>query len=357
MAKNIAIFLDGTCNQVDDYTNVYTLYQYCQGSELDVDGGKVLWEEKEVPAESDQVRYYDSGVGTSILSSPLLIGGALGLGLKVNVAQAYLSLCRCYKPGDKIFIFGFSRGAYTARSLGGLLNRFGVLSPKWIKKTPRVKNPIKKWQAQGEALRIPKLAVSKSRQASRQKRAAKREQIIQQFVNKYCQPEEVRIKFMGIFDTVGALGIPSFIDPLGKKSGQGGQASRHFLARNLMPNVSFPKNIDNACHALAIDEYRPHFKPTLWVDTESSNVEQRWFIGAHANVGGGYPDNLLNNKPMHWIYQQALSHGLKMGDFLLPHEEVHLDEPINDSFAAYRLPYKLLNFSEYYRFLDSKDSS
>ena len=351
MSKNIAIFLDGTWNQVDDYTNVYSLYQYCLGTEMGVNGDNIDWGHKQKLSEPDQVRYYDPGVGTSPIASPVLIGGAIGYGLSTNVAQAYLSLCREYQPGDRIFIFGFSRGAYTARSLGGLLNRFGVLLPKWIEPATHTKIPPKKWLAHRRALKIPKLAVRTDRQASQQRRQFKRDQIIQKFKGKYCRPDEVRIKFMGVFDTVGAMGIPSLLDPLGNRRGLTGKVSEHFFARNLMPDTDFPGNVDFACHALAIDEYRPHFKPTLWTKTNEC-VEQRWFIGAHSNVGGGYPNSLLNNKPMYWIYQHARSHGLRMGNFLVPHDNVHLDEPIDDSFASFRLPYQLSNHSEYYRSLD-----
>ena len=355
MAKNIAIFLDGTWNQVDNYTNVYSLYQYCRGTEIDVDGDKTLWDPQQANSVSDQKRYYDPGVGTSLTSSPMLIGGAIGFGLKTNVAQAYLCLCREYEPGDNIFIFGFSRGAYTARSLGGILNCLGVLSPKWIKPILKSRIPIRKRLAQYQALKIPRLAVATSREANRQSQH-KRELIIKRFKEKYCSHEEVRIKFMGIFDTVGSLGIPSLLNPLGNHRSFLGNISKHFFRRNLMPNHMFPKNIDYACHALAIDEHRPHFKPTLW--TQANNrVEQRWFIGAHSNIGGGYPNNLLNNKPMYWIYQHARSHGLRMGNFLLPHESVHLDEPVKDSFATFRVPYRLLNYSEYYRSLDHSDTS
>jgi len=363
-AKNIAVFLDGTWNQVDDYTNVYLLYQLCHGLEVSVAplSDDKFGDTSEIP----QIKYYDPGVGTGLANlSPVLIGGAIGYGLKHNVAQAYLSICRHYKPGDQIYIFGFSRGAYTARTLCGMLNAFGVLKRRYSK----VHQPlINKWPfnalARRKDLRVAKLAVDKIRD-SHGKSDRTIEKLFDSFKRNYCQQSRetgIPVKFMGMFDTVGSLGIPNLLDPLRDKANKK-SAKPGFLARNRMPNAHYPSNIDYACHALAVDEFRPHFAPTLWeqipkLDQKKdkdgkhkpiSNVEQRWFVGAHSNIGGGYPDNTLSNKPIKWIYRHAKAHGLKMASFRGPHKEVHLDEPISDSFAPFRAIYRFVGQRQYFR--------
>ena len=351
-SKNIAIFLDGTWNQVDDYTNVYLMYQLCKGIEV----GTQALAENEQYKDITQIKYYDPGVGTGIGNlSPVLIGGAIGLGLKHNVAQAYLSICRHYNPGDKIYIYGFSRGAYTARTLAGLLYTFGVLSDRYV--IPNKSLPL--WPltalARNKDLKFAKKAIDTLREL-RGMHPEMVKELANNFKSKYCKESSdngIEIEFMGLFDTVGSLGIPSVLDPFKKANRKKTLTRRHtrnFLHRNKMPNANFPRNIKNACHALAVDEYRLHFVPTLWNDIpEAANVEQRWFTGAHSNIGGGYPNNLLSNKPLYWIYQQSNSHDLELADFMAPHEDVHLDEPISDSFAGFRKPYKLFGIQEHYR--------
>jgi len=366
--KNIAIFLDGTWNQVDDYTNVYLLYQLCQGVEVSVAhlNEKKYNDLSKIP----QIKYYDPGVGTGIANlSPMLIGGAIGYGLKHNVAQAYLSISRHYSEGDnnteadQIYIFGFSRGAYTARTLCGMLNAFGVLEQRWSKTHKPI---IDLWPfnalARRKDLRIAKKAVDALRQ-SRGKNEESAQKIFDRFKRNYCKEsgeKGVPVKLMGMFDTVGSLGIPNLLDPLRKRASNKNRNSS-FFARNRMPNADLPTNIDKACHALAVDEFRPHFAPTLWenipelrdcdgnLQVPASDVEQRWFVGAHSNIGGGYPDNLLSNKPLKWIYNHAKANGLALTEFRGPYREVHLDEPISDSFASFRPLYQLVGQRQYFR--------
>jgi len=347
--RNIAIFLDGTWNQVESYTNVYLLYQMCQGAEINCDSGKQNWEKTELLNEAPQLRYYDSGVGTGLHNfSPVLLGGVLGIGLRRNVAQAYLTICRHYQEGDNIFIYGFSRGAYTARTLGGLLSTFGILKKEYCKPYSFSFFNPSRVMADFLELRFAKKAVNRIRKLrGLEAQSPARKESIKQFRNRYCLPmtseNGLSVKMMGVFDTVGALGIPSLIDPLGKK------LKNRFLNRNRMPNSEFPENIEFGRHALAIDEFRPHFRPTLWTDTDDNDVEQRWFVGAHSNIGGGYEDNLLSNKPLKWMYDHSIACGLKMSEFRFPHQNVHMEEPITDSFAAFRLIYRVFGFSEYFR--------
>lgn len=366
---NIAIFLDGTWNEVEDYTNVYRLYELSLGLELDTDVDSAITQIESSQNTNPQVRYYDSGVGTSI-TSPMMLGGALGYGLRRNVAQAYLTVCqqihRCLEKNHnyRLYIFGFSRGAYTARSLGGLLENFGLLKRSLIETHRPATNRLHAYWQHRQMLKHALRAVDQYRLGNRASNSEGKQRIHDRFRQTFCTTENgnandtgtdsnseyrVPIHFMGVFDTVGALGIPSFIEPL---IGNGSR-SRHLslLQRNRMPNAGFPRNIENACHALAIDEFRPHFKPTLWAVTEDmqERVEQRWFIGAHSNIGGGYGDNLLSNRPLYWMYERAKAHGLHLSGFPSTHANVHLEEPVSDSYAGYRRFYKLVGTRPYYR--------
>jgi len=380
MGKNIAVFLDGTWNISEDYTNVFTLYTLCMGLEIDVEGGvgdSIHASSSAQDTVSDQIRYYDSGVGNGSFWSPALLGGAIGTGLKRNVAQAYLMISREYKPGDRIYIFGFSRGSYTARSVIGLLNNFGVLQEGYIERPKKLKGllkllakPIQFLRDRTELYHAFK-AVDVYRDSDTLKESEKKASF-EKFRSKYCKTQDsnkdgrkrysIDIEFAGLFDTVGAMGIPSLLDPLGKGVAELDtlQKPRGFARRNYMPNRIFPQNIKSACHALAIDEHRNHFAPTLWEkpeyysDTEwQERLEQRWFIGAHSNVGGGYPDNLLSNRPLYWMYENAKARGLTLGEFNLKHDKVHLSEPVSVSYSRLmEIAYNVMGLSHYFRPID-----
>jgi uncharacterized protein (DUF2235 family) len=241
---------------------------------------------------SNQVAYYDIGVNG-------FLGGLFGKGLNKNITDAYEWLIDQYNPGDEIFIFGFSRGAYTARSLAGLIAKCGLLKPgaplgvKQLYERYRRPDDTTIWQLfedyDGEItndLRLEEL-----------------------WLMKYSM--SVHIKFIGVWDTVGELGIPAF-----SISG----ISRSTLGF-LHTGLRVP--IENGFHALAIDEHRRNFAPTLWTKRTPtdptaivapprplSSVEQRWFAGAHANIGGGYENDLLPQLALRWIMKKASLHGL-----------------------------------------------
>ncbi len=388
--KNIAIFLDGTWNDVEDCTNVYNLYQLSLGVEIDIEGNDVSkstnalngfntqnqpMANRDKDSDGYQIRYYDSGVGTASLYSPPLLGGIIGHGLKMNVAQAYLMLSRQYQEHDNIYVFGYSRGAYTARSLIGLINNLGLLKPRFTasrrKPPPVLLKPVRKlldFLAHRKELKYALKAVDAYREATFMNDTRKKRHF-KKFSWRYCQrltintesdlnPYRVPVKFAGMWDTVGAMGIPSLLDPLGKKVKKGDQRRkrRSFIQRNFMPNKVFPQNVAKACHALAIDEHRNHFCPTLWEkpkrwvrDDWARRCEQRWFVGAHGNVGGGNPDNMLSNKPLNWIYENAKESGLHIGHFNMQHDDVHTCEPITDTYSGYALAYKMMGLGRNFR--------
>lgn len=271
-AKLLALFFDGTWNDTGDNTNVWRLKTLCADTDA---GGR------------EQLTYYDRGVNG-------LWGGSFGKGLIDNVLQSYEWLVEHYNNGDDIFIFGFSRGAYTARSLAGFVAKQGLLrrgSPLGVGQIyERYKRPNigTIYQLQDQINRAEPASVT----------------LEDRWTLKYSQ--QVVIKMVGVWDTVGALGVPAFHIPGVSSSTLG------FLHTGLR------QSIQNAYHAVAIDEHRGKFAPTLWtkLSTTVSNprpiqeVEQRWFVGAHANVGGGYRSDPLSQPSLRWMMSKAKSLGL-----------------------------------------------
>lgn len=291
--KRLALFLDGTWNTTDDNTNVWRLKCLCAQTPL-------------------QRVYYSAGVGTQ--HGEKLSGGLFGVGINEEVMAAYEWLIENYEDGAYIYIFGFSRGAFTARSLAGFISRCGLLKAGSPISLPQL---YAKYRS-GEATSILGLREKKEGLSLEEKR-----------MQKYCRPAPVF--FQGVWDTVGALGVPLPLIP---------NVSAHdfqFLETDLHINDSY------AFHALAIDEHRHPFAPTLWTKTVPQTgpttpersfhaVEQRWFVGAHSNVGGGYENDLLAQIPLKWIMDKATLHGLLVKD-IVDLEDGSSECPIHDSFA------------------------
>ena len=308
--KRIALFLDGTWNNVSDNTNVWRLKSLCSRS-------------------SEQLVYYSAGVGTQ--TGERLSGGMFGIGINEEVIDAYQWLVEHYEPGAQVFIFGFSRGAFTARSLAGFISKCGLLKPGSPVSMKQMFERYRKGTAQS-VLALGKVVESGLPLEDR-------------WIKEYSRP--IPIWFQGVWDTVGALGVPLPCVP---------NVSREdfaFLETDLRINDT------HAYHALAIDEHRKAFAPTLWVkstpkqgDTypprDLDHVEQRWFAGAHANVGGGYENDLLAQIPLQWLMNKAIAHGLEFKDNVV----IDGDEntcPIRDSLAemAHGI-YEVLTLGKHY---------
>jgi uncharacterized protein (DUF2235 family) len=279
--NRVALFLDGTWNTTNDNTNVWRLKSLCTQS-------------------SEQKVYYSAGVGTQ--AGEKYTGGLFGVGINEEVIAAYEWLIENFEVGDQIFIFGFSRGAFTARSLAGFISKCGLLKPG----SPLSLKQLYERYRKGNATSILSLQHVDT-DLSQEDR----------WLKKYSRP--IPVWFQGVWDTVGELGMPIPLMPHVSRS------DFNFLETDLHINDT------HAFHALAIDEHRPAFKPTLWEkitpisgDTpaprEFSKVEQRWFVGAHANVGGGYENDLLAQAPLKWLMAKATEHGLEFKD------SVELDE-------------------------------
>jgi uncharacterized protein (DUF2235 family) len=292
--KRIALFLDGTWNTVDDNTNVYRMKSLCA-------------------CNADQVVYYSAGVGTQ--RGEKLSGGMFGYGLDAEVTQAYEWLVENYDQGDRIFVFGFSRGAFTARSLAGFVSKCGLLKPG---------SPLSLTQLYARYRKRVAPSILHLQSAS-----AEGLPLEDRWLKKYAMA--VPLWFQGIFDTVGALGVPFGNFPVISRSNYG------FLETDLRINDS------RAYHAMAIDEHREAFAPTLWTKTTTAgsvgpaprqieDVEQRWFVGAHADVGGGYANGLLAQIPLTWLMGKATLHGLQFkGPVSIDGDENQA--PVHDSFA------------------------
>jgi uncharacterized protein (DUF2235 family) len=297
--KRLALFLDGTWKTADDNTNVWQLKSLCSPKSAD--------------GSTTQLAYYEIGVSG-------FLGLLFGLGLDKNITDAYEWLIDKYKPGNEIFIFGFSRGAYAARSLAGyiakcgLLNRGAPLGVKQLYERYR-RNARTIWKILGS----PEGATDPE----------------EQWIVKYSQA--IPIKFVGVWDTVGTLGIPWFHIPGISRSTLG------FL------DTGLSRPIENGFHALAIDEHRAAFPPTLWtVEPMDSNtaikdappkrpltsVEQRWFVGSHDNIGGGRKNDPLAKVPLRWIMKKALLHGLAFQNDVDVDADV-LEARIYDSYSDF----------------------
>jgi uncharacterized protein (DUF2235 family) len=259
MSKRIAYCADGTWDTSKSHTNVYKLFKA-----LDVSG--------------DQMPFYDDGVGANGDPISRLLGGAFGTGLWEKIKEGYTKIAHVYEAGDKVYIFGFSRGAYTARSLAGMIMACGLPTQDFTDDM-----------------------VDTCFDAYRDKlnRAAK----LQTLAN--CNLVNAEITMVGVWDTVGSLGIPSgvgLVDPI----------LYGFLDTGLHPSIK------NACQALAMDEKRAQFPPTLWdgPPAPGQTLEQVWFTGAHSDVGGGEPDDLpgttaLSDISLGWMMSKANAQGLQ----------------------------------------------
>jgi uncharacterized protein (DUF2235 family) len=275
--KRLAVFCDGTWNRADHVdkdgvaapTNVVKLFNAV--APTDANG-------------VEQLPHYEEGVGTGKLDH--WIGGGLGVGLSSHVVKSYEWLIAKYQPGDELWFFGFSRGAFTARSLAGLVRNSGILRPE-------NKDKVK------QAYRLYRDPRKKSEPSEIAARTFRKEN---------AWSEETEITFVGVWDTVGALGIP-----IG--SGRIPLLSKLWAFHD----TTLSSHVHNAYHAIAIDELRKPFKPTLWVKKDdepevapNQNVEQVWFSGVHSDVGGGYSDSSLSEITLWWMATKARSCGLAL---------------------------------------------
>ncbi|MCX4095141.1 DUF2235 domain-containing protein [Nocardia sp. alder85J] len=226
--------------------------------------------------------FYTDGPGSRGYRLDKWLGGAFGLGLDAALATMYWQVALNWEEGDEIFIFGFSRGAFTARSLAGMINRLGLLTPDALidKAYPQALAIYRERKAHPDDPDPPEWAA---------------------FRERYCTPS-VPIKFLGVFDTVGAMGVPGI--------------TTH---RYRFHDLRLSPIVHCARQALAIDERRRVYQPCLWEITDEDGVrrqrpdrvEQVWFTGCHGDIGGGNADSRLSDTTLRWMIREAQVQGLE----------------------------------------------
>lgn len=295
MGRNIVLLSDGTGNSSAKVwrTNVWRVFEA-----LDLSG-------------SDQVAYYDDGVGTSSFKPWAVLGGAFGFGLRRNVLSLYKFACRNYRDdSDKLFGFGFSRGAFTIRIVMGLIDSQGLIKA-------------------GNETELDSLASAAYRAYRKDRYKRLKLERPYQWVRNLFGPnyppagirKGIKIRFIGVWDTVAAYGMP--VDEMTRGIHQ-------YLWPIELPNNTLAASVSRACQALALDEERTTFHPQLWKEDSAHDpgdvpevdmtarryikderISQVWFAGVHSNVGGGYPDDSLAYIPFVWMITEAQRCGLK----------------------------------------------
>jgi uncharacterized protein (DUF2235 family) len=260
MSKRIVFCADGTWDAPGSNTNVYAIY-------------------KALTVSADQVTYYDDGVGAGITGIAHILDGAFGQGLFQKIQDGYTQIAHVYEQGDQIYLFGFSRGAYTARSLAGMIALCGLPTGSF------------------------------TNDCVTQAFAAYRDPVNRASILAglgACSLFNAPIQMVGVWDTVGSLGIPAIFGGID-------ESQYGFLDTTLHPDVQ------SAYQALAIDEVRAQFPATLWTSTPApgQTLVQVWFSGCHGDVGGGTPqggpvDNgtRLCDVTLGWMIANAQAQGL-----------------------------------------------
>lgn len=264
----LAVFADGTWNRVEKEgvgTNVVRLHHLAVND----------------PARGQRT-FYDPGVGTNAWQR--LQGGLFGVGISQNIKDGYSFLVEHWgadasETAHEVYLFGFSRGAYTVRSLGGLLGRIGLV------RTPKDVDE----------------AYDLYREGTAEQRAA--------FQNAKVLTKP-RIRMIGVWDTVGALGIPlNWLNQFNPYP-------------HRFHDTTLGRRVEAAYHAVAVDERRVAYEPTLWDPLPAGStqtLEQVFFPGVHSDVGGGYEDDRrLGEITLEWMLRRAKRHGMLLSDDRLP---------------------------------------
>ena len=302
MANKLVVCFDGTWNKPDEKsdgkdsnTNVERLFTSIDGIAADNIAAFSI-------KNGATIKWYESGVGTKWYEH--IRGGAFGYGLSRNIRQGYKFLIDRYSAGDEIYIFGFSRGAYTARSLTGLIRNSGLLDRTVILKAGDPKyssweKPTLEKFCTLDPDDVPH--IMDAYQLYRNRDGSADTDFSRKFRADYSH-KDVTIKFLGVWDTVGALGIPF-------KLFESFNAEEYKFHDEELSGI-----VENAFHAVAIDEHRENYDVTLWKPKQkiNQNMEQVWFVGAHADVGGGYEveEHPLADATLAWMQEKARLNGL-----------------------------------------------
>lgn len=321
--KRLAVFLDGTTDTSEGNTNVWRARSLCAPHGTD---------------DLEQRVFYSVGVGTRMGEKAR--GEVFGYGIDDQVIEAYQWLVENYEKDDEIFVFGFSRGAYAARSLSGYISRCGLIRPGSPLGVKQLYDRYRKGNA--------RLTIHELLEPQRDRSAYRLEE---NWMVKDCEPAPV--KFTGVWDTVGSVPLTN-----GLAIVTGGNHA--FLDTNLR------KSEQTLYHAMAIDECRIDFDVTLLTDyvpksqtspfvspRELKDVEQRWFSGSHGDVGGGSYSDPLAQIPLKWLLSKASEQGLAFRRTIEIDDEAATGT-IEDSFSDFLDgAYKVLRFGQrHYRPID-----
>lgn len=302
--KSLVVLCDGTWNELTDVnrpvTNVVKLAEILNAKRTD---------------GAEQVVYYDDGVGvgSDAVASNIesVVGGAFGAGLLRNIEEAYRFIIFNYSPGDDIYIFGFSRGAFTARSLAGMLNKIGIIRHT---QAHRIYDAFQHYK-------------SKRRKSDSVIRRFRQDLgygevyvDADDYPDTHIQMQALSIRYMGIWDTVGSMGLPKFgrVDP------------DTLPAKYRFHDLSLSPFVKSARHAIGLNEDRKAFLATRWDNLKllgsSEAYQQLWFPGDHGSIGGGGDITGLSDEALDWVAAGAEGAGLSINraewalepDFMAP---------------------------------------
>ena len=289
MPKNIILCSDGTGNAdiKGRGTNVFKLFEAVD-----------LTEHRTNPDLDTQLAFYDDGVGTSGNVVMRSLGGIAGYGLKRNVKELYRELSRVYDPGDRIFLFGFSRGAFTVRTLAGMIGACGILNGNDFDKAQALRDAV----SQAYSAYRAKYRSMMSGAIGAVLRWPPPDVALGSFFERYSARlhRDVPIEFIGVWDTVDAVGMPFAVS----------EFVNRFVYQFKFRTHDLGKNVKRACHALSIDDPRLAFEPVLWYGPDP-RIDQVWFAGVHSNVGGGYPKQGMSLVALDWMLAHAQRAGLR----------------------------------------------
>ncbi|TDH64310.1 DUF2235 domain-containing protein [Dankookia rubra] len=302
MGRKLIVFADGTGNAYGvRESNVWRLYQALDRS------------------QPDQIARYVKGVGTSSLRPLALLDGATGFGVPSNIRELYRFLCWNWQEGDEIWAFGFSRGAFTVRSLIGLIKSEGLvpatIGGAAVTRAEMRRNAMAAWRAyrsNSPSWRRRWFTITATRWVRDRLLAAWHGLLRHRAYAGVRQAtlDQRRttptVRFLGLFDTVEAYGVPI-------------EALRSAIDRVVWPmtfrNRQLWAEVRQARHALALDEERVTFHPLLFdrqAEGDPDRIRELWFAGVHSDVGGGYPDDALAGVPLAWMAMEARQAGLRL---------------------------------------------
>jgi uncharacterized protein (DUF2235 family) len=265
--RKLVVCADGTWNQVEKAD---------AGTFVSTNVSKLASALARTDAEGNpQILCYLEGVGTH--PEERIGGGAFGSGLSINLLRAYRFLVETYEAGDSLHFFGFSRGAFTVRSLAGMLANSGLLR------------------------RDARATIDDAFALYRDRSPQTSSSSVRARVFRQMHSNEVKVEFLGVWDTVGTLGVPLLTHRIWQWLGYAWK----------FHDVELSDQVLHACQALAIHERRSKFVPNVWKKPKSQSgqtLEQVWFCGAHADIGGGYCDTALSDLALDWMVERASAH-------------------------------------------------